>query len=132
VLLGQAGNRENDDIVKLAETVARFQPEWVVLKDMAGYERGRAPGEVPALLHSVLMQNGLQSAGLHTELNELQAVRAVLQWASPGDVLALPVHGLAEREAVQALLHEMQLNQWRAGQCVPELPEKPLMPDATA
>ena len=132
VLLGQAGNRENDDIVKLAETVARFQPEWVVLKDMAGYERGRAAGEVPALLHSALLQNGLQCAELHTELNELQAVRTVLQWAMPGDVLALPVHGLAEREAVQALLQEMQLNQWRAGQSVPELPEKLVMPDATA
>jgi cyanophycin synthetase len=132
VLLGQAGNRENDDIVKLAEAVARFQPEWVVLKDMAGYERGRAAGEVPALLHSALLQNGLQSAGLHTELNELQAVRAVLQWARPGDVLALPVHGLAEREAVQVLLQDMQLNQWRPGQGVPELPEKPLRPDAAA
>ena len=31
-----------------------------------------------------------------------------------------------------ALLQEMQLNQWRAGQSVPELPEKLVMPDATA
>lgn len=129
VLLGQAGNRENDDIVKLAETVARFNPDFVALKDMAGYERGRAAGEVPALLHSVLLQNGLDASRVHTRLDEVQAVRDVLNWAQAGDVLALPVHGLQAREAVQSLLQTMQDAGWRAGQALPELQPMAVIPD---
>jgi cyanophycin synthetase len=119
VLLGQAGNRENDDIVKLAESVAHYRPDKVVLKDMQGYERGRQPGEVPALLESALLQNGVAGEAVEIELNELQAVRKILGWATPGDILALPVHGLAEREAVQALLEAMREEQWRAGKPLP-------------
>jgi cyanophycin synthetase len=122
VLLGQAGNRENDDIVKLAECVAQFHPELVVLKDMAGYERGREPGEVPALLRSALMMQGVSDDAVLTRLDEREAVRQILQWARPGDVLALPVHGLSEREAVHALLDAMSAANWQAGLPVPEWP----------
>jgi cyanophycin synthetase len=120
VLLGQAGNRENDDIVKLAECVADFHPELIVLKDMVGYERGREPGEVPALLRSALTMQGISDETVVTELNELEAVRQILQWAKPGDVLALPVHGLLEREAVHRLLDDMAATNWRASDSVPE------------
>lgn len=125
VLLGQAGNRENDDIVKLAECVARSHPDLVVLKDMAGYERGREPGEVPALLRSALLMQGVSEDAVVTQLDELEAVRRILQWARPGDVLALPVHGLAEREAVQRLLDALHDTDWQAGQALPEWPERP-------
>jgi hypothetical protein len=37
-------------------------------------------------------------------------------------VLALPVHGLNERNAVQGLLDVMQVQGWRSGQALPELP----------
>jgi hypothetical protein len=33
-------------------------------------------------------------------------VRAALEWGRPGDVLALPVHGLAARAAVLELLQK--------------------------
>lgn len=126
VLLGQAGNRENDDIVRLAESVAGFQPDLVVLKDMAGYERGREPGEVPALLRSALTMHGVADAAVVTRLDELEAVRQILQWAQQGDVLALPVHGLLEREAVQKLLDGLSADGWQAGNPVPEWPLPPV------
>jgi len=34
----------------------------------------------------------------------VEAARCALEWARAGDVLALPVHGLAAREAVLAML----------------------------
>ncbi len=123
VLLGQAGNREDADICKLAHAVAEFSPDLVVLKDMAGYERGRQPGEVPAILQTQLVQSGLQASQLRICLDELAAVRLILQWAQDGDVLALPVHGLQEREAVQALLDAMQAQQWQPGQPLPFVAE---------
>ena len=87
---------------------------------MAGYERGREPGEVPALLRSALTMQGISDESVITELNELEAVRQILQWAQPGDVLALPVHGLHEREAVHGLLDNMAAANWRASDSVPE------------
>ncbi|HWS40649.1 MAG TPA: Mur ligase family protein, partial [Arenimonas sp.] len=104
VLLGQAGNRENADIEKLAVTVASFNPDLVLLKDMLGYERGRAIGEVPEILKASLLKNGLTEFQIEVCLDEIFAVRKLLQWAQTGDVLALPVHGLKERQVVQGLL----------------------------
>ena len=122
VLLGQAGNREDADIRKLADSVAAFHPDLVVLKDMAGYERGREIGEVPAILRDQLLACGLRAADVQICLDEVQAVRLILAWAHAGDVLALPVHGLNERNAVQNLLDIMQVQGWRSGQDLPELP----------
>ena len=36
--------------------------------------------------------------------SELEAVHCALEWAQPGDVLALPVHSAAARTAVVAML----------------------------
>ena len=108
--------------MKLAEAAAAFHPDLVVLKDMLGYQRGREPGEVPALLRSALMMQGLPDDAVLTRLDELDAVRHILQWARPGDVLALPVHGLAERTAVHGLLDTLLASQWRAGDALPDWP----------
>lgn len=128
VLLGQAGNRENADIRKLAASVAAFHPDLAVLKDMAGYERGREVGEVPGILRDELQQCGMRDADIRICLDELQAVRSILEWAQAGDVLALPVHGLKERTAVQSLLDAMQAQGWRSGQALPALPPLPETP----
>ncbi|HWR96719.1 MAG TPA: cyanophycin synthetase, partial [Arenimonas sp.] len=128
VLLGQAGNREDADIRKLAASVAAFQPDLAVLKDMAGYERGREVGEVPGLLRDELMRCGMPDAAIRVCLDEVQAVRSILAWAQAGDVLALPVHGLKERTAVQNLLDAMQAQGWRSGQALPDLPPVPETP----
>ncbi|MBP7371010.1 MAG: Mur ligase, partial [Arenimonas sp.] len=123
VLLGQAGNREDKDIQQLAVTVANFNPDLVLLKDMLGYERGRVAGEVPALLKKNLLDCRLQEAQIEICLDEVLAVLKLLAWAKPGDVIALPVHGLNERYAVQCLLDAMQSSQWQAGQSLPEQSE---------
>jgi cyanophycin synthetase len=122
VLLGQAGNREDADIRKLAASVAGFHPDLAVLKDMAGYERGREVGEVPCILRDQLLHCGMSDAKVRICLDEVHAVRWILTWAQAGDVLALPVHGLKERTAVQNLLDAMQARGWRSGQALPELP----------
>jgi UDP-N-acetylmuramyl tripeptide synthase len=104
LLLGHAGNREDRDIERLAETAAEFLPSCVVIKELEGYRRGREPGEVPGILRSALLRAGLPESALRLSSSEIEAVRATLDWARPGDVLALPVHGLAARTAVLAML----------------------------
>jgi len=104
LLLGQAGNREDSAIRALAATAARFHPDLVVLKDLDGYLRGRAPGEVPGILRDELLGLGLSSANLQTVLPEAESAQALLDWAQPGDVVVLTVHGSAARARVGAVL----------------------------
>ena len=104
VLLGQAGNRENADIERLAATAARFQPDLVVIKEIEAYLRGRAPGETPALIREALLHAGVPDAALEMCSSEIGAVRRVLEWARPGDVLVMPVHDRLVRAEAIALV----------------------------
>jgi UDP-N-acetylmuramyl tripeptide synthase len=104
VLLGTAGNRLDGDIEELARVAARFRPDLIVVKENEAQLRGRAPGEVPRILATELRRQGVAEASLLLADNELEAARRALDWARPGDVLALPVHSMSAREAVLALL----------------------------
>lgn len=106
LLLGQAGNRTNADIEELAATAARFKPDFVVVKETESYMRGRAPGEVPALLRAGLLRAGMLETSLEVQLTEIGAVKRALGWARPGDVLVLPVHDRGVREEVLGLLRQ--------------------------
>ena len=104
VLLGQAGNREDADIELLAATAARFQPDLVVIKEMESFLRGRALGETSALLRVALLHAGVPDAALEMCSSEISAVRRVLEWARPGDVLVMPVHDRKVRAEAIALV----------------------------
>ncbi len=119
LLLGQAGNREDADIRALAASAAAFSPDLVVLKDIDGYMRGRAAGEVARILREELAAHGIADTAMPVRLNEVDAVREALAWAREGDVLVLPVHGYAARDDVAALLDRLQAQDWRPGQVLP-------------
>jgi len=103
-LLGHAGNRQDAEIAALAQVAAAFHPALVVVKENEAHLRGRAPGEIPRLIHAALRAAGLPESALAVRMSELEAVRCALAWARPGDVLALPVHSAAARAAVLELL----------------------------
>jgi UDP-N-acetylmuramyl tripeptide synthase len=105
-LLGHAGNRQDAEIEALARAAAEFAPALVVVKENEAHLRGREPGEVPRLIHAALRRAGLPESGLAVRMSELEAVRCALEWARPGDVLALPVHSAAARSAVLSLLSD--------------------------
>jgi UDP-N-acetylmuramyl tripeptide synthase len=104
LLLGQAGNRDNTAITELALTAARFAPAHVVVKELPLMLRGRPLGEVPALLQAALQQAGLPAAAVQHEPDEAAAAQALLAWAQPGDVVVLPVHTTAVRQALAGVL----------------------------
>ncbi len=104
VLLGHAGNRLDEDIRALAGAAAAFHPALVVVKENEAHLRGRALGEIPRLLRTELVRLGLAESALPVCTTELDAARCALAWARPGDVLAMPIHAAAAREAVLALL----------------------------
>ncbi len=104
VLIGHAGNRQDEDIVAVARVAAEFRPDLVVVKEDEAHLRGRAPGEIPRLIRAALLEAGLPEASVPVCASELEAARHALAWARPGDVLALPVHSPLARAAVLALL----------------------------
>jgi UDP-N-acetylmuramyl tripeptide synthase len=104
LLLGHAGNRRDAEIEELAHAAAQFHPALVVVKENEAHLRGREPGEIPRIIRAALLRAGLPEAALPVRMSELEAARCALEWARPGDVLALPVHSAAARTAVVAML----------------------------
>lgn len=104
LLLGQAGNRDDAAIAGLCRTAAGFEPERVVIKELALMLRGRALGEVPALIERELLAAGLPREHLSHQHDEELAAHELLAWAQPGDLIVLPLHTRAVRERLAAAI----------------------------
>jgi UDP-N-acetylmuramyl tripeptide synthase len=104
LLLGHAGNRQDQDIADLASVAAEFNPDLIVVKEDEAHLRGRAAGEIPRIIRTELLRLGLDASTLPVCDSEIDAARYALEWARPGDILALPLHSPAARAAVVALL----------------------------
>jgi cyanophycin synthetase len=98
LLLGQAGDRDDEAIRALGRAAWAARPDRVVLKDLDGYLRGREPGEVPAILRRELVAAGAHEGQLELARDETDGVLRLLAWARPGDLLVMPVHALDARE----------------------------------
>jgi len=117
VMVGQAGDRSDEAIRELARAAWSLGPDYVVLKEMDEYLRGRAPGEVPALLEQEFVRLGLSPGSITHAGPDLSGVRSALEWAQPGDLLVLAVH--QDRTAVVDLLNQLVLEGWQAGASLP-------------
>ncbi len=119
LLLGQAGNREDADIDRLAAVAAAARPDFVVVKELGSYLRGRGSGEVPALLRRALEVAGIAPDAIGDAGDEDRAVRLALGWARAGDVLVLPLHSREGRGHALALFERLRRDGWKAGQPLP-------------
>ena len=104
LLLGHAGNRNDTDIEELARVASEFRPDLVVVKENEAHLRGRARGEIPRIICAELQRQGFPDSALAVRDSETAAARYALDWARPGDVLALPVHSPNARATVVAML----------------------------
>jgi UDP-N-acetylmuramyl tripeptide synthase len=104
LLLGHAGNRQDADIAELARVAAEFKPDLIVVKEDEAHLRGRPPGEIPRIIRDELLRQGFPESALPLRNSELDAARYALDWARPGDVLALPLHSPGARAAVVSML----------------------------
>ncbi|HKU62756.1 MAG TPA: Mur ligase family protein [Gemmatimonadales bacterium] len=117
VLLGQAGDRDDAAIRELARSALGLRPDRVVLKEMEAYLRGRATGEVSRLMTSALTEAGYPREKITSTPSELDAVRAALTWAEPGDLLVFGIH--QDRRAVMTYLDSLRGAGWTAGRPLP-------------
>jgi UDP-N-acetylmuramyl tripeptide synthase len=119
LLLGQAGNRVDADMDRLAAVAAAARPDFVVVKELGSYLRGRGSGEVPALLKRALAAAGIAPETVADAPDEDKAVRLALAWARAGDVLVLPLHSRDGRGHALALLERLRREGWKAGSPLP-------------
>lgn len=106
LVLGQAGDRDDDSIRALGRSAWASRPDRVIVKELPHYLRGREPGVVPRLLAEGLRMAGAPDEAVSFATDEVVAAREALAWAEPGDLLVLLVH--ESRDAVMAAVREAE------------------------
>ena len=117
-LLGQAGDRRDEDIRDLARIVWHARPDRIIVKELPTKLRGRELGEVPALIEEELRSLAVPEGVTARAETEIAAVRQALEWAKAGDFLALFLH--TDREEAFQLFTAMETNNWRPGDPLPD------------
>lgn len=92
LLIGQAGDRDDDAIISLAQAASRLRPDRIILKEMGRYARGREQGEVAALLRETFVNEGTDPDSIVYRSEELEGVHEALDWAGPGDLVIMLIH----------------------------------------
>ncbi|WP_309665805.1 Mur ligase family protein [Tabrizicola sp.] len=102
VMLAHAGDRSDDDIRGLARGACAFGPDWVMITELPGYLRGRAPGDIPAILRAECLAQGIAADQILQEDSPASGVARIMDLVRPGDLALLLVH--SERDKVFAML----------------------------
>jgi UDP-N-acetylmuramyl tripeptide synthase len=92
VVIGQAGDRDDEAVRAMARAAWGLAPDVVVIKEMAAFLRGREPGEIPKILDDELRRQGASPSQIVHAASEVDAVERALAWAKDGDLLVLPTH----------------------------------------
>jgi cyanophycin synthetase len=113
LMIGQAGDRDDHALRALARSGWGLHPDAIVIKEMADYLRGRAPGEIPAVLEGEFLRLGARREQIIHAPTEVAGVQAALDWAREGDLLVLPTH--SNRRDVLDLIDKLGRAGWRTG-----------------
>jgi len=92
LLIGQAGDRGDEAIHQLADAAWQLRPDKIIIKEMGRYSRGRQEGEVARLLYRLFVEAGADPESVSYQAEELDGVKAAIDWAEPGDLAILLVH----------------------------------------
>jgi cyanophycin synthetase len=104
LLMGQAGDRSDEDIAALVRAGCGMQPDRLLVAELPGYERGREPFTVPRLIREVALNCGLAEGQIEIFPEPRAATRYALDDARGGDLLVLLA--LTQRQESLALVHE--------------------------
>jgi cyanophycin synthetase len=97
-ILGLPGDRRDEDIRECARVVAEAFDRVIVREDYD--RRGRAPGELPALIRESLLAYGFEESNLSMRLDQRDAVEEAFRSATPGDLIVY----IAEKPELAAKL----------------------------
>jgi cyanophycin synthetase len=86
-VMAAAGDRRDMDIRELAQVAAEAFDEMIIKEDEQ--RRGRAPGEVAAILRDAAIEAGLSASRVKIVLNEVEAVEMALTQAQSDDLVVI-------------------------------------------
>jgi UDP-N-acetylmuramyl tripeptide synthase len=64
LLIGQAGDRSDQDIIELTQGAIRFKPDTVATMDMVEYLRGREFGETAVIIKETCIKSGIKGSSI--------------------------------------------------------------------
>lgn len=102
IMVSHAGDRSNEDIRAVTETIFKLNPDIVVAAEVVEYLRGRELGEVCALTMDVCVKQGLAKSDIMFATSPANGVAYILRKLQPGDMALLLV--LSERDKIFELL----------------------------
>ena len=104
LLMGQAGDRPDKDIIDLTKAACSMGPGQLMVAELPGYERGREPFEVPELIRQEAVRSGIPEKAIEIFPGPTEATAEALGRARQGDLLVLLA--LTQRNAALSLVHE--------------------------
>ena len=106
LVIGQAGDRSDDDIRGLVRATEVLPFDRVFIKRMEKYSRGRPVGEVATMMREEFLAQGYRAAQLRSSTTEISALRAALKWSQRGDLVVFLSH--EDRDKVTQALEQME------------------------
>jgi UDP-N-acetylmuramyl tripeptide synthase len=106
LIIGQAGDRSDEDLCALADAASGLRFDRVLLKHLDSKRRGRPEGETVAVLKRAFIAQGYRSRQIGEHRSETGALRSALRWARPGDLIVFLAH--EDRDAAYSLLEDLQ------------------------
>lgn len=88
VVTGHAGERTETEIRAVIRSIVAGGADRLIVRDLEGYLRGRAPGEVPAMMKAAAMALGFPEQAIEIAENDVTALQRVLAQAIAGDTIA--------------------------------------------
>ena len=92
IVTGSPGDRSDQEIIDVARVLFEAHPDRVFVRELGEYLRGRAPGDVPALYRSSLVERGFAPEAFSVVDSEVDALERALEGATAGDFVAVLVH----------------------------------------
>ena len=106
LMICQAGDRSDSEIRQLTQGAIGFGPDHVVIVELSDYLRGREPGEVPGLIETACIDNGIAEDRISHVDSSAAGARHILDVLGEGDVGLLLA--LADRDEVFDLIRAEQ------------------------
>lgn len=102
VIAACAGDRSDQEIEDVAHAILAAKPRRILLRELADYLRGRAPGEVPNAFRKVFHEHQFPDGDVSLAASEVEALERAFEQAESGDFIVLLVH--LEHAEVEAFL----------------------------
>ena len=104
LLIGQAGDRSDQDIIDLLHAACSVNPDQLLVTELTGYERGRKAYEVPELIRQEAIRLGIPASAIEIFPGPADATASALSRAVPGDLLVLLA--LTQRSEALSMVHK--------------------------